>query len=287
MKTLAYAEFYITNVCDLACENCNRFNNFKRTGRVDFDRAVYADWAKKIDVRRFSIIGGEPLNHPGLHEYIKGIRNLWPRASMCVTSNGLAINRSKHLYEYCVANNCHLEISLHDVENVDKRIMEEIENFKLYNGRNWKTYRETLPQVGADGEEFTIDTMYIRDDGGMKIEFTDAHYFTNTSIMKFKDGKPIPHKSDKQRAYHVCTMKHSPTFYDGELYKCGMIAAGKTMAWEFDVVDSWMPLFEYKPVSTKSYNPYWRDTFFSPENVCSVCPEVLQYEKCKTKIKGT
>lgn len=287
MITLPFAEFYITNVCDLACENCNRFNNFKRTGRIDFDRAVYEDWSKRIDVERFSIIGGEPLNHPRLHEYIKGIRNLWPNADMCITSNGLAINRSKHLYEYCVANNCSLEISLHDVDHIDKLIWEQIEHFKLYNGRNWKTRTEIIPQVGIDGEEFDIEATVITDNGGMKIDIADAHTFSSTSIKEWCGGKPLPHNSDIHLAYHNCSMKHSHTFYDGKLYKCGMIAAGKTMAQEFNAEKEWQPLFDYEPLDINKWLPYWKDTFFSAENVCSVCPEVLQYGKCNTKIKGT
>ena len=32
MNRLDYCEFYITNVCNLSCNGCNRFNNYKFRG---------------------------------------------------------------------------------------------------------------------------------------------------------------------------------------------------------------------------------------------------------------
>jgi len=47
---IPYAEFYIINVCNLACPGCNRFNNYNFVGYQRWaDYAdVYAQWAKEF-----------------------------------------------------------------------------------------------------------------------------------------------------------------------------------------------------------------------------------------------
>jgi hypothetical protein len=39
---ISYAEFYIINVCNLACAACNRFNNYNFTG--------YQHWSDYADI---------------------------------------------------------------------------------------------------------------------------------------------------------------------------------------------------------------------------------------------
>ena len=74
---LRYAEFYVTNVCNLACDNCNRFNNMDFKGKYDFDVEQYREWAEKLDIHRIAILGGEPTYHPNLGSWIEGISKLY------------------------------------------------------------------------------------------------------------------------------------------------------------------------------------------------------------------
>ena len=286
MENLGLAEFYITNVCNLACENCNRFNNFPRKGHINFNEEQYIDWAAKFDFGNISIIGGEPLLHPGLFSYVKGLRKLWPNTPMIITSNGLQINKVKSLYEYCVANNCGVEISFHDKDDLDIRLWEEIEKFKQSNGRSWGFIEtEIVHHVGRDGEKFTTESRHLQDAGGFRFLFTDAHFFSSTSVKEYDGMIPMPHNSDPEKAYHDCSLKFSHTFFDGELYKCGMIAAGKEFIKERGAEEHWQKLFDYKPVSMNHYNPNWRQSFFAAEDVCSLCPERAEYGTCITSLK--
>ena len=288
MENLNFAEFYITNVCNLVCENCNRFNDFSRRGKIDFDEKKYIDFSQKFNISRISILGGEPLLHPNLFNYVKGIRKLWPDCSMVITSNGLLINKVKHLYEYCVANECELEISFHDKGNLDLKIWKEIDYFKINNGKGWgRVKTEILHHVGRDNEKFTTEAKHLQDERGFKFLFTDAHFFSSTSIKEWRESTtPIPHNSDPEKAYHECTMKFSHTFFDGELYKCGFIAAAKEFITERKAQEHWQKLWEYQPINMNQFSPGWKSRFFSPEDVCSLCPERLNYDWVKTKLKN-
>jgi organic radical activating enzyme len=286
MHHLKFAEFYITNVCDLTCENCNRFNNFQRTGRIDWEESQYVDFAKQFNIDRISIIGGEPLNHPGINDYIVGISKLWPDTGLHVTSNGLAINRRKRLYETCVENNVTLEISLHDVDSVDKVVMAEVNKFTQQNGSDWNSHSETINHIDRDGVPFTTTADYMIDLNGFKIEFTPAYIFGSTSIKEFVGLIPLPHNSDPEDAYHQCGLRNSHTFHDGNLYKCGFIAAGKEFVKSRGAEKHWKKLFDYVPLTMQQYKSDWEKGFFSAEDVCSLCPVDIKYSKCITSIKG-
>ena len=84
-------EFYITNVCNLTCNGCNRYNNYKFSGFWPWAEAepVLRAWAEKIDVRHPVILGGEPLLHPDIVNWITGLRKIFPNYSgVQVQSNG-------------------------------------------------------------------------------------------------------------------------------------------------------------------------------------------------------
>ena len=50
MNRLNYMEFYITNVCNLTCTGCNRFNNYKFKGfqRWADYKEEYTQWSKEF-----------------------------------------------------------------------------------------------------------------------------------------------------------------------------------------------------------------------------------------------
>ena len=95
-------EFYITNVCNLTCDGCNRYNNYKFSGFWPWEEAepVLRAWAEKIDVKHPVILGGEPLLHPDIVKWITGLREIFPNYSgVQVQSNGTRIDCVKGLYQ--------------------------------------------------------------------------------------------------------------------------------------------------------------------------------------------
>jgi organic radical activating enzyme len=90
IKLSPILEVYITNVCNLSCRGCNRYNNYNFKGHQLWDD--YADdfelWATKIDADLISIIGGEPTLNPDLEKWCINLRRLWPNTEIMIASNG-------------------------------------------------------------------------------------------------------------------------------------------------------------------------------------------------------
>jgi organic radical activating enzyme len=120
MYKLNYVEFYITNVCNLNCPNCNRFNNFNFVGHqrwADYAE-TYKEWSQVLDVNSFSILGGEPFLNPDFLEWVKGVAELWPNSDINIITNGTQFDRWPDLYPLLASYNgrVRLEISQHIYE---------------------------------------------------------------------------------------------------------------------------------------------------------------------------
>ena len=61
MYLLDRAEFYITNVYNLNCTNCNRFNDFAFRGHERWNdyKEQYCRWSQVLDLKTTDIISGE------------------------------------------------------------------------------------------------------------------------------------------------------------------------------------------------------------------------------------
>jgi len=130
IKLFPVVEFYITNVCNLSCRGCNRFNdlNFKGHQRWADHADAYEAWSKRLDLPRITIIGGEPTLNPDLELWAINLRRLWPDAVIMIQTNG-TYQRPDHLTfweKYKVG----FGLSLHDPATA-----EEIkERWKYYAG---------------------------------------------------------------------------------------------------------------------------------------------------------
>lgn len=113
-------EFYITNVCNLACRGCNRFNNYNFKGHQYWDdwAAEYEKWSTRLDLPNITIIGGEPTLHPELEVWASNLRRLWPNSEIMIQTNG-TYQRPEHLLfweKYRVG----FGLSLHDTSTADE-----------------------------------------------------------------------------------------------------------------------------------------------------------------------
>ena len=101
MLHVDYLEFYITNVCNLNCPDCNRFNNFAFKGHYKWDEYYedYKKWSEILDIGEIGILGGEPLLNPDFPKFLNGIAELWPNATIRIITNGTQFDRWPTLYD--------------------------------------------------------------------------------------------------------------------------------------------------------------------------------------------
>lgn len=113
---LEFMEVLVTKHCNLNCKSCGHFSNVvtdKSLMEVDEFESYLAQLHKKIrEIVRFQLLGGEPLLHPQLAQFVLLTRKYFPGAHIDVVTNGLLIPQiSKELADAMVLSNAHFFIS--------------------------------------------------------------------------------------------------------------------------------------------------------------------------------
>ena len=272
-RLIEKVEFYITNVCNLTCDHCNRFNNFNFKGwqRWSDHAQDYERWSEYVDFKQIVILGGEPLLNPDIGRWITGINRLW--GPVQVLTNGTMLNRVPNLYRHF--NGVHknwLTISMHntDFKQQDK-LFGEIEKFlkppvRITQGRHNHS-------SGAD-YEFT-------DKNQVKVALWDATDFQNTSLVELENQSFTLHQSDPVKAHSVCGFVRHKNYHfiRGKFYKCGPVALLPEFDKQFNLDISQEDralLTSYKPLSVDEYETRGDDFFAALDNPieqCKFCPE--------------
>ena len=217
LRHISYAEFYVTNHCNLTCNNCNRFSNHNMSGSADWDtyRDTYRKWCLEVTIDRIAFLGGEPLLHPKLHKMISDVSQWWYESEIEITTNGLLIEKIKpHLQQSIIENSVTMYVSIHNknwVEKIKTSIVEKFGNLELVDSQRKEPYGGHDVFISESGNKIVLEyTYYFR---------SAALYYDN------EQGKYKLHNSDPQQAHSICDMKHSFHFWKGCLYKCGVMVS--------------------------------------------------------------
>lgn len=258
---LSYVEFHITNVCDLSCNNCNKFSNFNFKGSQKWNdvSSIYAEWAKILIINKIGIVGGEPLTNTDLANWIIGLRQLWPNAEILVATNALKLSKSHHIIEVMKKHNVTLRVSIHSFELYEKIINDvnailtepvrrEIEypefvidawqnTYNKIKADSWPNCNlpidfESLPiEIQKECDEtysFSknkfdnyVAWKALTDATGFKVNICWYTHFHNIALS-YTSNKFVLNHSDPDKAIQVCDQKHCHSFKNGKLYKCGI-----------------------------------------------------------------
>jgi hypothetical protein len=281
-------EFYITNVCNLNCKHCNRFNNFNFTGwqRWSDHEATYEKWSEHIDIDHMVILGGEPLLNPDIIEWILGLNRVFKRYVQ-ILSNGTRINRVKGLYDALQINGNWMGISWHNPNTIDE-FDAEVRQFL-------KGDIVTLDKHHPDNR-FTADMVWV-DSNKVAIPLWLQYDFYESSIKTSGDGQFTLHDSDPLAAHSVCgfAMYKNYHFIRGKLYKCGPVALLPEFdqQYKFNISESDRHLLNsYRPLTVDDYPTYGNDFLTNidqPLAQCKFCPsshnlqKIFAVSKNKTK----
>jgi organic radical activating enzyme len=230
-------EFYITNVCNLNCEHCNRFNNHDFRGWqrwVDYE-PHYAEWAKYIDFGHITILGGEPLLNPTIVDWVRGINRLWGRPVQILT-NGTRLNAVPGLYDLLLGEKSpypevqnlariknnernHIGISWHNADNFDE--LKQIA-FQFLTDSVYKPIRENDSEINGKYENSYV---VWSDDHKVNLAVWMQDNFEHSSLRHTAQGLKL-HDNDPAQAHASCTfaINRNYHFIRGSLYKCGPVA---------------------------------------------------------------
>lgn len=271
-------EFYITNVCNLTCNGCNRYNNYKFSGFWSWADAepVLRAWAEKIDVRHPVILGGEPLLHPDIVQWITGLQKLWPdHSGVQVQSNGTRIDCVRGLYQALdpgVGN--WLGISIHDPNDCDE-IFARVRNFL---GPSVQESQNKDDPIGSDYQ-------FINDQK-LKVHAWMSNTFVQSNIIELPNGKFTLHQSRPDIAHNACTFREFKNYHmiRGKIYKCGPAALMPEFddQYHFELSDEDRAIMRgYQPLTVEDYDSRGAEFLAKIDNVipqCKFCPEQYEYK---------
>lgn len=278
-------EFYITNVCNLTCTDCNRFNNhdFRGWQRWSDYASDYSRWAQNVRLQRVTILGGEPLLNPTIVEWIRGINGLWGKVVQVLT-NGTRLNMVPGLYDaladfqdprYPWVKNW-VGVSLHN-HNDRQRCFKEIGRFlqgdiKYYD----KTYESNINNAMTYG----ADHAFI-DSNGVRVHVWEYDSFYTAAVQRDTFGRFRLHDSDPQVAHDCCAFVKFKCYHfiRGRLYKCGPVALFPEFDQQhrFNITDEQRDLiYSYQPLTADDVPTRGRKFLDHIDDAipqCRLCPE--------------
>lgn len=270
-------EFYITNVCNLTCSNCNRYNNFHFKGWAKWDD--YAEGLEQLSqhvhVQKPVILGGEPLLNPDIVKWIRGLQRLWPNSySAQIQSNGTRIDRVPGLYEALQeVVGSWIGVSIHrpeDREEIFARIRKFLQGKITY----------------SENPNNSMGSVYqFKDSNGVEVHVWNNDMFGNTNVVERGNGRFGLYNSDPERAHDICSFRKWKNYHwiRGKIYKCGPVA----LMPEFDQQHT----FDISPEDREILNSYrglgmdelesrGPEFFETIDNIipqCKFCPETIEY----------
>lgn len=278
-------EFYITNVCNLTCSGCNRYNNFKFAGWESWEEAkpILTRWAEKIDIRHPVILGGEPLLNPDIVSWIRGIHRLWPyHSGVQVQSNGTRLDQVRGLYSAVDRYNW-IGISLHTEEHREQ-VFARIRNFL-----------KPPIQETEDPNHYTGSRWQFMDVNKKRIHVWLNDHFVQSNIIVRPDGSRTLYNSNPDLAHENCAFRKYKNYHmiRGKIYKCGPVALMSEFdqQYPFDISESDRALI-HAPGRGLSIDEFdergkeFLDNIDKPIPQCKFCPENYSYRPITfTKLK--
>ena len=271
-------EFYITNVCNLTCNGCNRYNNYHFKGWQSWDEAepILTEWSKKIAIKHPVILGGEPLLNADIVKWITGLRKLWPEYSgVQVQSNGTRIDRVKGLYEALNPSDGNwLGISIHNPADKEE-IFNRVRNFMQG------------PIVETQDPNHPIGSHYqFVDRNNLQIHAWMSDKFVQSNIIAMPNGRYRLYNSNPEAAHEICTFRRFKNYHmiRGKIYKCGPAALmpefDDQFTFDISAADREL-LHSYKALSVDEFDQRGREFLDHIDDVipqCKFCPTEYHYK---------
>ena len=284
-------EFYITNVCNLTCENCNRFNNHKFTGwqRWSDYADTYRRWGEYVNLKNIVIMGGEPTLNPTLPEWVVGLNEIF-NSGIQILSNGLQLKHNPSLYNALVNvkdsngfSSGNIEISLHNPAHFDQ-IRNNIKSFLQPINEEYGTAINVAHQCNWDNHADNHAYYSVRDVNNVLVRMHLANSFHDAAVYKNNQGQLTLHDSDPIEAHRGCGFAQYKCYHfiRGQLYKCGPVA----LMPEFDQQHN-LAISDQDQQLLNSYQPltvdHWPDSALQwlaklddPIAQCKFCPTVTK-----------
>lgn len=245
---MPYLEMHVTDACNLTCESCSHYSNHGHSGRISLEQARdwCSAWARRLQPRRFELLGGEPTLHPDLPQFVEVIRTVWPRAAILITTNGYFLHRHPRLPDALAqAGNAGLRLSIHGDSPAYREAMAPVERLLT----DWKRTHGIRVEVERSFNHWT--RRYQGFGGGM---------------MPFEDEDP-------RASWEICPARYCPQIREGRLWKCAPVAYLPLQAQKYALHPAWDPYLAYRPLEPDATDAALSAFLHAEEEpFCGMCP---------------
>jgi len=254
-------EIMVTDACNFVCEGCTNYSDYQVSGLATWPevKKQLLAWRERTTFGTISLIGGEPLLHPNIREWITGIRELFPESFIQLTTNGYLLHRNIDILDVLDSvNGALLKISAH---KPDDTWFTELKN-ELADKFTWHAV--------ADHPNWLQNENYLY----MEYEYTGhfvKSYKGSLATMK-------PYNSDPYTAFHdTCCQQLCPVLKDGKLYKCSSMSELKRVLTHWDHLEEpeWQKYLAYTGLDITCDDTAlweWADNYGKHAWHCSMCP---------------
>lgn len=219
-------EIHVAEHCNLNCKNCSMFCGLVET--CDFP--CYQEFEEGIKqlknffphIKKFRIIGGEPLLNPELDKYICLIRNVYPYTDIRLISNGILVTKmSDQLIQTIIDNDVTFivtqYISLkHSIDEINRFLSKTgiryivteavLEFQKIYNALGDSDIDENFYRCHWKG---SCATMYGTKIATCYIPFV-IHYFSDKFNLAIEETGKIDLMEEGLTAQEIIKRMHTP-----------------------------------------------------------------------------
>ena len=219
-------EIHAAEHCNLNCKNCSMFCGLVET--CDFP--CYLEFEEGIKqlknffphIKKFRIIGGEPLLNPELDKYIRLIRNVYPYTDIRLISNGILVTKmSDQLIQTIIDNDVTFivtqYISLkHSIDEINRFLSKTgiryivteavLEFQKIYNALGDSDIDENFYRCHWKG---SCATMYGTKIATCYVPFV-IHYFSDKFNLAIEETGKIDLMEEGLTAQEIIKRMHTP-----------------------------------------------------------------------------
>jgi len=256
---IEYIEIQFIHACNLSCKGCATFSELKHHGYTTWDTTIkeLRPWLKRLDPECIGVMGGEPLMHPQIIDYIKGLRDILPDTQIRVPTNGLLLEKRFDVVQLMESvGNTVLKISYHlndpKLKSNIKKILNRYDFSPVteFGINRWRTKNNFVFQINAP-------TTFLKS-------------FTG----EYKDMKP--HANNPADSFAICVAQRCPFLFQGKIFKCSTAGLTPWILERFGYPnkDLWKNYMNtgLDPDCTNEELKKFLDNFGKPHRICAQCP---------------
>lgn len=116
---LVYLETHLTDHCNLNCKSCSHFSPISPEKFTDFDafsRSIRRLKELFANIRIIRLMGGEPLLHPRVNDFLITVRSAFPLSEIHLVTNGILLARmTATFWETCAGTGTIVDVTRYPI----------------------------------------------------------------------------------------------------------------------------------------------------------------------------